>query len=297
MSHIDLNLIRCFVTLYETGSVTETAERLHITQPSASYALSRLREQFDHPLFVRTRGGMRPTELATQLYATFQDALGRIDKAVDDVRQFEPAHSEQRFCLSLTDLGELAFLPRILERVHAIAPNVQLDVIPLEIDKVGDWLATGKIDAAICSMPFPGKTRSDVLLHQRYVCLLRRDHSRIGDSLDLEQYMAEQHAEVASSNGHRLPENVLQELGIQRKIRLRLRHVSVLPQVLIRSDLLVILPSQIAEMFVAGGQLKMFELPFPVPPFTVRLHRQERTGDSTAQRWFHETIVEALRAE
>jgi len=95
-----------------------------------------------------------------------------------------------------------------------------------------------------------------------------------------------------------LPENVLQELGIQRKIRLRLRHVSVLPQVLIRSDLLVILPSQIAEMFVAGGQLKMFELPFPVPPFTVRLHRQERTGDSTAQRWFHETIVEAcVRSE
>ncbi|WP_394820712.1 LysR family transcriptional regulator [Pendulispora albinea] len=294
MSRIDLNLIRCFVTLYETGSVTETAACMHITQPSASHALSRLREQFADPLFIRTREGMRPTELATQLYATFQDSLGRIDGAVDRTRGFEPGQSDRRFRLSLTDLGEMGLLPRILERVHAIAPRVELEVIPMDIDKVSDWLATGKVDAAICSVPFPGRTRSDVLLHERYVCLLRKEHARIGDSLTLDQYAAEQHVAMAPASGHRLADDVLRERGIERKISLRIRHFSVLPHVLARSDLLAVLPSQIAAMFVAGGGLKMLELPFPVPAFTVRLHRPERAADSSAQRWFHRTIVEAL---
>ena len=47
MSHIDLNLIRTFITLYEARSVTLAAERLFVTQPSVSYGLARLRELFD----------------------------------------------------------------------------------------------------------------------------------------------------------------------------------------------------------------------------------------------------------
>ncbi|AJA14078.1 hypothetical protein RPPX_12220 [Pseudomonas putida S12] len=35
---IDLNLVRVFVTIFETGSVSGAAERLHVTQPSVSYA-------------------------------------------------------------------------------------------------------------------------------------------------------------------------------------------------------------------------------------------------------------------
>ena len=40
MSHIDLNLIRTFITLYEARSVTLAAERLFVTQPSVSYGLA-----------------------------------------------------------------------------------------------------------------------------------------------------------------------------------------------------------------------------------------------------------------
>jgi DNA-binding transcriptional LysR family regulator len=52
----DVNLVRAFVAIYETGSVSAAAHRLNLTQPSVHDSL-----------FTRTRGGMEPTFNASQL--------------------------------------------------------------------------------------------------------------------------------------------------------------------------------------------------------------------------------------
>jgi DNA-binding transcriptional LysR family regulator len=58
---IDLNLIRAFVAIYETGSISAAADRLHGSQPSVSYTQKRLRDLLGEPLFTRTRQGVVPT--------------------------------------------------------------------------------------------------------------------------------------------------------------------------------------------------------------------------------------------
>ncbi|MDI9978847.1 LysR family transcriptional regulator [Rhodococcus sp. IEGM 1307] len=63
MSTIDMNLIRTFMLLYETRSVTGTAERMSITQPSVRHALGRLRKQFNDNLFSRPSNGLQPNAL------------------------------------------------------------------------------------------------------------------------------------------------------------------------------------------------------------------------------------------
>jgi DNA-binding transcriptional LysR family regulator len=78
----DLNLIRTFVAIYETQSVSGAAKRLNITQPSVSYSLTRLRDLLHDPLFTRTRDGMVPTFNATlkndnYLGRSFDSYLGR----------------------------------------------------------------------------------------------------------------------------------------------------------------------------------------------------------------------------
>ena len=124
------NLIRTFVTL-EAGSVTLAAERLFVTQPSVSYALARLRELFDDALFTRTRDGIQPTFVAEQL-GTFRESLTRIEGAVQSVRHFDPATTERRFRIALTDLGEVGFLSLILERLTRDAPFAEVEVLPLQ---------------------------------------------------------------------------------------------------------------------------------------------------------------------
>jgi DNA-binding transcriptional LysR family regulator len=257
MAHFDLNLITTFITLYETGSLTITAERLFVTQPSISYSLGKLRQQFDDPLFVRNSQGMQPTRLATQLYTGFKDAAHSIETSVAEAKKFDPHRSTRQFRLALSDLGEMAFLPRLMDRLNSLAPNIELEIIPLEIDQVGAWLHDGHIDAAICSKELSGAgISSKKLMSERYVCLLDAAHPRIRDDMTMEQFLAEPHVLVTRTSGHGMAEDALHKLKVLRRIKLRLPHFSVLPKVIPGTELLVILPCQIAESFC--------EMPLPV---------------------------------
>lgn len=298
MAHFDLNLITTFVTLYETQSLTITAERLFVTQPSISYSLGKLREQFDDPLFVRNSQGMQPTRLAAQLYVGFKQAVRCVDESVAEARKFEPSHSSRQFRLALSDLGEMALLPRIMERLNALAPNIELEIVPLEIDQVGSWLSDGHIDAAICSRAVTGSGLAfKKLLSERYVCLLNAGHPRIHSSISMEQFLSEPHVLVTRTSGHGMAEDVLKNLGVKRRIKLRLPHFSVLPKLIPGTELLVILPSQIAKSFCEiplSTPLKMLELPFDVPAFEVSLYWHSRSTQSTGLRWFFEQIQATL---
>ncbi|HCS42827.1 MAG TPA: LysR family transcriptional regulator [Pseudomonas sp.] len=298
MSTFDLNLIPMFVALHETASVTATAERLHVTQPSISYALGKLREQFDDPLFIRNRNGMQPTRLANSLYASFKEVAQNVDSAIAQARKFDPVSSTRNFRLALSDMGELAFLPRVLRHLNQVAPHIELEVIPLNIELAAQWLNEGHVDAVICSRVLAGAgiTHHPVLL-QHYVCLLAADHPRVGDSLNMEQFSTEPHVLVNSTSGHNVAEEVLKTLNIKRRVRLRLPHYSVLPNVIPGTQLLTILPSQIATSFCrhpVTGPLKILELPFKVPSFHVNLHWHARSDQSSALKWFCAELMTAL---
>ena len=77
----DLNLLPISVALMEERSVTRAAERLGMTQPALSNALSRLRTTFQDQLFIRERYGVQPTPVAAELAPVIAEALARLDDA------------------------------------------------------------------------------------------------------------------------------------------------------------------------------------------------------------------------
>src|SRR4051812_49741524 len=77
----DLNLVRVFVLLYETRSVTATAEAVRVSQPTVSYSLGKLRRRFDDELFRRGRGGLLATVGADPLYEPLPGAVSRLQQA------------------------------------------------------------------------------------------------------------------------------------------------------------------------------------------------------------------------
>jgi DNA-binding transcriptional LysR family regulator len=292
---IDLNLVRVFVTIFETGSVSGAAVRLHVTQPSVSYALGRLRDLLNDPLFKRSREGMQPTFLATQLYAKFRYSLSEIERAIAQTSHFEPRISTRGFRLALSDLGEVFFLPYILQALQKHAPNAELEVLQIDIDKLGDWLKTGKVDAAICNRSeLPLNANCDLMFHERYVCLLAANHPRIGESITLNQYLEEHHVVVSAVTGHHVVEDRLRDAGLERKVRLRVPHFSVLPEVVSSSDLLVTLPERVARMFASRSATRIVELPFPVPTIEVSLQWNDHDSDILAQRWFCGLLKDTL---
>lgn len=294
---IDLNLLRVFAAIYDSGSLTRAAERLHVTQPSVSHALSRLRNHFDDVLFVRAGGRMVPTAIATELHESLVEHLAGIERTVESTSGFDPATSTRRFRLCLTDVGEMSLLPQVLERVMSEAPGIEFEVVPLDVARVADWLVTGRVDAAIASMTITGAVDSDVIMEDRYVCLVREDFPVEGDAMPLQLFATTRHAVVSESTGHgSVIHDVLADLDVRYKSAVVLHHFSVLPHIIDRCGYIGVIPSGTAQQIVDRWPLRIAELPFELPPFQVRLYRQAQHRESAAHAWLRRTVLDTLRA-
>ncbi|WP_342133048.1 LysR family transcriptional regulator [Hydrogenophaga sp. OTU3427] len=292
---MDLNLVRVFVAIYETQSVTAAAERLDVTQPTISYGLSKLRKSYGDRLFLRSGSGVAPTSLAEQLYTVFRDALAAVDNTLEARAVFSPATSRRRFRLAMSDIGVLIFVPLLLRRFQEVAPHIEIEVISIS-ETTGEDLAAGRLDVAIGNIPqLSSQTRSSLLFKEHYVGLMSATHPGIGGEMTLSQFLTARHVMVSSPrSGHALVEERLAQLGIHRNIVARVPHFTVLPELLSQSDLLVILPSRVANVYVGQGALKAMPLPVELPEFHVQVHWHRRQDTSVAHKWFIEETVRVL---
>lgn len=295
---LDLNLVRVFVAIYETRSVTQAAVRLDLTQPTVSHSLARLRDAYGDRLFVRSARGLAPTARSEQLFEQLAESLSIIDASLEEQRAFDPAVSSRRFRLAMSDIGALYFAPPLLRRFQQVAPRLQVEIVQHN-DGVLEDLATGRIDLAIGNLPgLAASTRSELLFRERYACLLSAEHPTIsGGAMTLPDFAAARHIMVASpSSGHSLVDGILAQQGISRNVVARVPHFTVLPQLLAQSDLVVILPSRVAALYAAQGGLKALPLPVAIPEFEVRLHWHARQDTVLSQRWLRDQLIAMLSA-
>ncbi|PVY68277.1 DNA-binding transcriptional LysR family regulator [Pusillimonas noertemannii] len=293
---LDIGLIRAFVAIYDTGSVTLAAERLFLTQPTVSYALSRLREVLNDRLFVRDGRYMTPTLRADECYLQFSQILRQIEDVVSQGQGFDPAVSDRRFRIAMSDIATFAFLPPLMEILHRRAPDVEVEVVQPPIDDIPDFLATGKLDVAIGNLPTVSSlTASSLLMREHYVCLMSEAHSTIGETLSEKEFLAARHANVSSEfTGHKHLEQALQQAGAKRKISVQVKQFTVLPYLIKSTDYLAVIPSQVSKVFVVHGGLKELPLPIDIPEIEVRVHWDEQQGKNAPQKWFCDVIREAL---
>ena len=294
VTDLDLNLLRAFDAVLREGSVTAAAERLGLSQPAMSNALSRLRRIVGDPLFMRTPGGMRPTAFAQQLAAPVRQALDLIHATLLARPGFDPRTSQRVFRLQLSDVGEIVFLPPLLERLQREAPGVRIETQPLPQDEVSDALASGEADLAVGFLPrlSEGVVQKH-LFRDRYVCLVRSDHPKIGSRLSLAQFLAATHVLVsARGSAHEIVEQTLRNKGLQRRIALRVPHFSVVPMILARTDHMVIVPEGLVGAIARFGRFKSLKPPVDIPALDVKVHWHERFDRDPGISWLRGVVVE-----
>jgi DNA-binding transcriptional LysR family regulator len=291
---VDLNLLRAFDAVLQDKSVTAAAARLGLTQPAVSNALARLRALFNDRLFVRTPAGMDATPFARELGEPVRQALALLDSALAHGPGFDPATSSRVFRFYMSDIGQVEFLPPLVERVQRVAPGVRLEAAALEVEDIGDALAAGTLDLAMGFLPGLGPpARRRHLFRDPYVCLMRIDHPTIERKLTRRKFLDASHALVPyRGGGHRVIEEALERAGVARRIALRVAHFTVVPMVLERTDLLLILPSRVARVFERRGKLKSLPVPVPIPPADVGVHWHERYDGDPGNRWLREQLIE-----
>ena len=102
IARLDVRLLLAFEALAAERNVTRAAERLGLTQQGMSGQLSRMRELFDDPLFVRARGGVVPTPRAEELEAVVRAALAGLEPLISPGR-FDPATFDGDATIAATD--------------------------------------------------------------------------------------------------------------------------------------------------------------------------------------------------
>ena len=296
MRDFDLNLVRTFVLLYETRSVTATAESLHVTQPTVSYSLQKLRRRFSDELFRRTGGGLVPTTTAQALYPSLHHALAEIESTLSGARSFDPATACARFTLCLSDLGEVSLLPRLMAALPSRAPGVTLTVRPLDVDSAVDQLGRGEIDAFVASPLISSQRVTRIpLFPEGYVGMVAADHPRLrGSRVALAELARERHIAVFGPTGHHGPRRALEAHGLLDRVVLEVTRFSTLPYLVQDSELVAMVPRLVADVFAADHRVRLLELPMDIEPAQVSVYTRHSHARTPAQHWLVDFMREHL---
>ncbi|MDF3031741.1 MAG: LysR family transcriptional regulator, partial [Moraxellaceae bacterium] len=199
---LDLNLLVVLEAIHAEGTLTRAAQRLHLSQPALSHALSRLREALDDPLFLRQGNRMVPTPRTQRLMGPLHEALGLIGEAVQEGARFDPANSKQEFRLGLRDVFEATTLPALLSQLAREAPDVRLASVRADRREMEADLADGRLDVALdVLLPLSpgGDIRRAPLSQDRLVVVARKQHPMLKrGKISLPDYLAASHLLVSS---------------------------------------------------------------------------------------------------
>lgn len=301
MNDLDLNLIPYLVAIEETRNVSRAAERLGVSQPRVSTALARLREYFNDPLFVRTARGMEPTPRTLALVPAAREALARIERGMLDRQHFDPPTSTETFSIALSDVGEIVFLPRLLQAFAQQAPNANLRSVSASHGDVGRGLEAGEIDLAIGYFPdLRGNNFfQQRLFSHRFICLMRRDHPFAREPLTLERFLACGHAVVrAEGRSQEILENHLDRERVRRRAVLETPHFMSLPFILSRTDLIATVPHAIGFAYVAEhASITLAEPPLALPRFDLKQHWHRKFHNDARTRWLRGVVAALFNDE
>jgi DNA-binding transcriptional LysR family regulator len=291
----DLNLLIAFDALLRTRSVSAAARSLGMSQPAASFALQRLRKLFGDPLFVRTARGIHPTPYAERLRVPLEDILERIRADLLQQPTFDPRSAERAVTLNMQDIGELVFLPRILDRLKTAAPGMRVCAVNLPPTAIEGALQSGEVDLAVGY--FPGLEGASLyqqrLFTHSFVCLVRADHPQIGAEMTRRQFLEGRHAVVhPSGQMNDTLEGELSTLGLNRQVSVRMEHFLAVPTILGQSDLICTVPYAIGDSLAKLADIKLVRPPFKAKPRIVRQHWHARFHHDAANRWLRGVIAE-----
>ena len=282
---IDLKLLRLLDALHATRSVTRTAERLALSQPTVSIGLARLRKMLSDPLFVRTSEGMQPTPRTEDLMPSVRQVLSGMSQLVSSASHFDAATSARTFRIFMTDASHITLMPRLFAHVHALAPGIRLEAATIGPNMAAE-LQSGEADLALGLIPgLEAGFYQQALFDQDWICLANPRHPRLGAKLTLQTYLSEAHVGIVSGTGANLLDKALQQAGQQRQVQLALPGFLGLSAILLSSDLIATLPRHIGETLAQAGGLQVLPCPLPIEGFTVKQYWHTRFHHDPANRW------------
>jgi DNA-binding transcriptional LysR family regulator len=292
----DFNLLPLAVAVYDAGSVTQAARTVGMSQAALSMALRKLRAQVGDALFIRSARGMVPTPRCRALVTAARPLIAKVYSDVLLEQPFDPTATRRVFTFALSDVGEMVFLPPILDRLRRVAPHASVRSVTLPPRELERELEHGDVDLAIGYFPDLKRNQffAQRLFTHEFCCLLRAGHPIQGDRLTLKQFQSAEHAVVrAQGRSQEVFEQYLQRHRIKRRVALLTPHFMSIPMIVARSDLIATVPHAIGLWFARfDTKLRIVRPPFRSPRFDLKQLWHRRYHEDLRSRWLRSIIAD-----
>ena len=292
---IDLNLLVVLDALMRERSVTRAGQRLGLSQPAMSHALTRLRHMLKDELFVRSPNGMMPTPRAEQLATPIRIALDGLQQSLEPT-QFEPAKATATFRIAVDNYAAIVLVAPIAEHVARNAPGVTLDFRPSGTLNIPDLLDRSELHLAIGPPPVQAERFSlRRLLQDQFVIVHRKGHPAArAREFSTETLATLPQLEISSAQfGADFAEAAPGESKPVLMPAMRAPFLSA-AQILATSDLVSVFPLNIARHMTKTHGLVLHRLSHPPEPIEAAMIWLRRLDNQPAHAWLREIIVRVV---
>ena len=295
---IDLNLLTILKVLLDVNNVTKASEKLNLSQSATSHALNRLRKMFNDPLLARSSSGMRPTPRALALRESLENILLDIEHLVTEPI-FCPELAQCTIRIAASDYATTVILPPVLTQLSQQSPDIDIECYEWHSDTL-EKLRNGDIDLAlgVVDIDESNGIRCQNLFTEHFVSIVRAEHPLIQGSITLKSYIAWPHALITtgspihsikkSSQSH--VDRILEELGVERRVMLKLPHFLSAALIIAQTDLILTLPRRIALLFANIANVTIFEPPIDLGEYNYMQIWSKRCDHIPIQAWLRDLI-------
>src|SRR5262245_49897168 len=295
LAAFDLNLLLVFEALMAERNVTRAGERIGLSQPAVSAALSRLRGIFDDELFVRRGGEMVPTPRALGLAEPVADALRRVEFALGSKALFDAATAWRSFAVRGVDYVSYMLVAPLMARLAQAAPGIVVRCFDAQTGSVPQLLEEGKIDFAVEVMhELDDPIRSQFLLRERYVVIVGADHPDLeaagadvgSEVFDIDLYCRLPHvlhSFVGGTSGN--VDAALAAVNRKRHVALSMPHFFSIARAVADSRLIATFPERLARHIAPTFGLRIYQPPVELAPITLAVIWHRRNDGDAGHAW------------
>lgn len=262
---LDLNLLVVLEALIEESSVSGAAKRLHLTQPTISASLSRLRDYFEDELLIKSGRNMLLSPKALELNAPVKAALTLIRRDITNPKAFDPRQSKRDFLIVASDYSFNVLLCDLIQVCEKQAPGISFTIMPPSKRGI-EHFKRGEVDLVLTVSSYKIDGHPELSLLKDEDAVICCSKGVFSEGISRTQFLEASHV-VAQFGEERSPANIevqLEEMGLPRKIDVRLPSFSMLAQAVVGTDRVATMHRRLAEYFAQSLGINIHPLPVTV---------------------------------
>lgn len=301
MATFDLNLLRVLDALLREGSTVAAGRRVGLSQPAVSAALQRLRDALGDPLFVRRGPRLEATDYARSLAVPLREHLDSLQRLLSGPEAFDPTTTAATFRISGSDFFGEFLMPALVETILREAPRVQLHFTDLVPTNYADTLDRYLADLALIPQrDAPDWIEWRPLFHSSFCLIAREGHPWLigvapGATVPMDLFCDLEHG-LMSPEGkpHAMVDDALAKVRRSRRVLVTFPHFSSLCRSVAASDLVAMVPRQVARHAAPMLGLRIYRAPVPLPVPLLGMVWHRRATAAPPHHWLRETVARLL---